>query len=346
MGLTTKKRNILIHLFYGLCFLSIPIVFSRDKLTLEIFKNHFAQREFFGYLITLIYFYVSYFVLIPKFFFKKKYFAFIIFNLLCLITLSYLPTFLLMPEFHLGIHEMPPPPHFKRPIHPLLRHLEHNSLRFFLALGLSLLLRITRRLKETEAEKTKAELSFLKAQINPHFLFNTLNSIYSLALEKSDQTGDSVVKLSNMMRFVIHESSGETVPLQREIEYLSDYVDLQKMRLGNTAKIHFTIEQSLPPVEIAPLILITFVENAFKYGINSEADSEIFIAISCENNCLHLFVKNTKNPFAWESKKEVENHVGLDNTENRLKLIYPGKHQLQITESATEYEVNLKIELE
>jgi len=188
-----------------------------------------------------------------------------------------------------------------------------------------------------------AELAYLKAQINPHFLFNTLNSIYSLAIEKSDYTPTAVVKLSGMMRYVLTESSTEFVSLEKEINYIRDFVDLQKIRLGDTAAVQFDISGEFLGKRIAPLILIAFIENAFKHGVNPEEKSTIIIQIKVTDRNLFLLVKNKK--VNSTSKSDLSNLVGLENTINRLKLIYVSKYNLKFTDTAEDYSVELTIEL-
>lgn len=144
---------------------------------------------------------------------------------------------------------------------------DYGLYMFILVLVCALLLKTNQRWRKLRQEKLETELSYLKAQINPHFLFNTLNSIYALAIEKSDYTATAVVKLSGMMRYIISESHKHFVSLEKEISYINDYIELQKFRLGGTVKIHYSLQGHYPGKEIAPLILITFVENAFKYGL-------------------------------------------------------------------------------
>jgi LytS/YehU family sensor histidine kinase len=187
-----------------------------------------------------------------------------------------------------------------------------------------------------------SELSFLKAQINPHFLFNTLNSIYSLAIQRSDATPDAVVKLSGMMRYVLQDAQYETVSLQSEVNYIKDYIELQKLRLDKSVKLIFTQEGDLTGKKIAPLILISFIENAFKYGVNSEEDSEIVIRIKSEKE-FSLFVKNNK--VRSYSSDEPNTGLGIKNTRKRLELLYPGLHTLEISDNEKEFSVNLVIRL-
>jgi sensor histidine kinase YesM len=202
-----------------------------------------------------------------------------------------------------------------------------------------LILRISDRLKQTEEARRKAELSYLQAQINPHFLFNTLNSIYSLSIEKSDQVADAVVKLSNMMRYVLTEANKPLVSLKKEIDYINGYIDLQKYRVSNTVDIHLTINGEATHQEIAPLLLITFIENAFKYGVNPEVPSEIIIEIDIGTDDMHLLVKNKKATI----KNTERTGLGIKNVKQRLEMLYPGKHTLTVHDGTSDFSVSLLI---
>jgi hypothetical protein len=226
-----------------------------------------------------------------------------------------------------------------------LRHLAFEAtqifIMFILVILFSLLIKTRNKLRSAEKEKLNAELSYLKAQINPHFLFNTLNSIYSLAIEKSDYTPTAIVKLSGMMRYVLTESSADFVSLEKEINYIRDFVDLQKLRVGNTAEVNFEITGDFMGNRIAPLILIAFIENAFKHGVNPEQKSAIEIHLKIAAKKLHLIVKNNK----VNLNTDLSNQVGLENTINRLDLIYPSKYTLHFRENDNEYKVELILEL-
>ena len=140
----------------------------------------------------------------------------------------------------------------------------------------------------------KSELSFLKAQINPHFLFNTLNSIYALAIKKDDKTADAVVQLSELMRYIMTNANDDVIALDKEINYINNFVQLQKTRLGNTVNVDYAVEGNAFGKCITPLILISFIENAFKHGVNPNQNSEIVIRITIVEDYLTLFVSNNK----------------------------------------------------
>lgn len=360
-------RNVLVHLLGIVLFLSIPVLISPDLIGIKkLFTIPPFLRDFFTYLLLLAFFYVNYYILIPKLYHSKKYIFYFTVVLGCYLIAEILPR-VLIHDFHPVNHEMhmpheaPPqmpldmhgPPHYSphQPHHPgpppfFLKTLFwiDVSRHFFLFSGvllLSLMLKINERLKQAHKEKINAELSYLKAQINPHFLFNTLNSIYSLAIQKSDETANAVVKLSGMMRYVLTESQNEFVSLQKELDYINNYIELQKTRLDSTIKLHYTITGATTGKTIAPLILIPFIENAFKYGVNAEENSEITIEISVNEAAINLFVKNNK--VTIRPDPENRSGLGIENTKSRLLLLYPGKHYLNIDDNSASFSVSLSI---
>jgi LytS/YehU family sensor histidine kinase len=193
-------------------------------------------------------------------------------------------------------------------------------------------------------EKLSAELRFLKAQINPHFLFNTLNNLYYLAYTQSPNTTEVIAKLSQMMRYMIYDSNHSKVPMNKELEYMQNYISLENLRLNEQIPIKFEIEGSPEQVFITPLILITFLENAFKHGVgnnNSQAWVNISIKI-CKNTCIYT-VENSK----FISQKEGEKSgIGLQNVRRRLELSYPEHYTLVEEDRGNSYYVELKLNLQ
>ena len=250
-----------------------------------------------------------------------------------------------------GDRPFPPPGHFhghgpgpQQPVsRSLLLDISHQVFLFLAVFFFSLILKISYRWRLTEKEKLNAELSYLKAQINPHFLFNILNTIYSLAIEKSDQTGTAVVKLSQMMRYVISDASDHMVPLSREIDYLSNYIELQKMRFGDSIPLSFAVTGKAPGQLIAPLILISFVENAFKHGVNAAENTDIRITVNIDEKQLHFRAFNNKVTVLDAQK--TTGGLGIENTRQRLQLLYPGRHTLSIRDEERYFEVSLSLQL-
>jgi two-component system LytT family sensor kinase len=195
--------------------------------------------------------------------------------------------------------------------------------------------------KILENANLNAEVNFLKSQINPHFLFNTLNGIYSQAHAKSEHTEHSILKLSDLLRYVLYESGEDKVALSKDIQYLSNYVDLQKLRLSQKVKIEYEVTGEATGHQIAPLLLITFVENAFKHGISYTNPSVIKIQLQIFEKTLTLLVSNP----VTETNSFAGGGLGLKNVIRRLDLLYPDKYWLDIIHNDHLHIVNLKINL-
>ncbi|WP_026879751.1 sensor histidine kinase [Hymenobacter norwichensis] len=199
-----------------------------------------------------------------------------------------------------------------------------------------------------EQEKLTTELAWLKAQINPHFFFNTLNNIYSLTLLDGDQAREAILRLSRMMRYVLYDTQAGTAPLSQELQFLRDYIDLMQLRLTDNVQVVYDTPTSLHDAPIAPMLLLTFVENAFKHGVSALAPSYIHITVQQPTpHTLDVVVRNSlfaERPLALD-----ENHgIGLTNTRRRLELLYPERHTLTVTENAPthEYYVHLTLTLQ
>jgi sensor histidine kinase YesM len=199
--------------------------------------------------------------------------------------------------------------------------------------------------KEIETEKLTSELRFLKAQINPHFLFNTLNNLYYLAFTNSPNTTEVIAKLSQMMRYMIYESNHPKVQLTREIEYMENYISLEKLRLNDQIPINFVVEGNPQRYLIVPLILITFLENAFKHGVsNSETDSWVKVRLLLEEDYCVYTVENSK-PKTRTTVSQEKSGIGLQNVQRRLELSYPENYTLHIEDLPDYYRVELKLNL-
>ncbi|WP_298539558.1 sensor histidine kinase [uncultured Aquimarina sp.] len=194
-----------------------------------------------------------------------------------------------------------------------------------------------------EREQFKSELTQLRNQIHPHFLFNTLNNLYSLIIKKSDDAEDALIRLSDLMRYMLYEANVPRVQLSKEIDYLRNYIDLEKLRLNNTNTIHFTTSMNKDS-EIAPFILMPFVENAFKHGISNDKISTIEISVITDKDILTMTVYNTKKINSTKNKDE-ETGVGLVNVQKRLELLYKDKYELTKNETVSYYEIVLTLNL-
>ena len=214
---------------------------------------------------------------------------------------------------------------------------------FSLAINFLSRLRLAeQRALKADADKANAELSFLKAQINPHFLFNTLNNIYSLAASKSEHTAESVMKLSNIMRYVTDDVAADFVPLENEVDFIRDYIDLQLLRLGKKTNVQFSVSGELEFKRIAPLVLVTFIENVFKYGISNHEKSDIIIEINAKSEEIVFFSQNK----LFAKPRNVERvGIGIANTRKRLEHLYADKYLLDINTQNEKYTVTLTLQL-
>ena len=199
-----------------------------------------------------------------------------------------------------------------------------------------------RNQKEMVRDKLETELKFLKNQINPHFLFNTLNNIYSLARKKSDKTPEIVMKLSKLLRFMLYESGRDTIPIADEIRILEDYVQLEKIRYNERLQLSFDQQIDDRSQLITPLILLPFIENAFKHGVSETTDdTRIGIRINLQNGQLNFCVDNSHNGTA---STELQEKIGLTNVRRQLELMYRD-FNLEINNLPDSFTVNLRINL-
>jgi hypothetical protein len=196
--------------------------------------------------------------------------------------------------------------------------------------------------------RSAADLDFLRSQINPHFLFNALNTLYGTALqENAVNTSEGIQKLGDMMRFMLDENHLEKIPMHKEVAYLQNYISLQRLRIQGSAdiQIDLNIDENFCQHDIAPMLLIPFVENAFKHGISLRSRSRIAISLSCDAEKIYFDVYNTIHARPENDPEKEGRGIGLSNVKNRLALLYPQRHELSIRQTATEYFVHLTIQV-
>lgn len=199
---------------------------------------------------------------------------------------------------------------------------------------------VRRRLQQIN---TKTELKFLKSQINPHFLFNCLNNLYALTLKKSDLAPEVVLRLSNILRYVLYEAADGRVLLSKEVQYLKDYIDLEKIRLGSRAEIEFETRGNLNEVQIEPMLFLTFLENSVKHGaFNTIADAWIKIKLEATVSEIIFEISNSK-PARITETQSGQGGIGMANLKKRLDIIYPEKYALEVNDRETEYHVKLAL---
>jgi hypothetical protein len=195
---------------------------------------------------------------------------------------------------------------------------------------------------QAQQEKITAELQLLKAQVHPHFLFNTLNNIYAFSLDRSSKTPELILKLSSLLSYMLYDCKAEEVKLEKEVEIMKDYIGLEKERYGNTLEISWTVEGDISDKFISPLLMLPFLENAFKHGASEQIEKPwMGVDISVSNNILKFKIANSKNEFVSHSN----NGIGINNVKKRLEFLYPEKYELKINDEGDFFAVSLMVKL-
>jgi two-component system, LytTR family, sensor kinase len=291
--------------------------------------------------ISAVLVYINIYLLIPRLLTRKKYFYYGLSLILALFATSFadqlLKTFYTQPGSML----------FSYTAGLTLKKLFSESVGLFYLTGFTTGIKFTKDwiqnqqlMKEKEKQYLETELNFLKTQIHPHFFFNTLNNLYSLTLKKSDQAPEVVLKLSALMSYMLYESNTSKVSLSKEIGYLQNYLDLEKLRFGQRLSVLFEMEGQIDEVSIPPMILILFVENSFKHGVKNNIHN-ILIEISLKVEGAFLLF-GIKNPIGENVSKE-NTGIGLKNARRRLELLYGNNHELDISEKDNKFIVSLKM---
>jgi len=213
-----------------------------------------------------------------------------------------------------------------------------------LSKGYFLLLETRNQLMKIQKEKSEAELNALRVQVNPHFLFNGLNSIYSLVLKHSDKASETILKLSEILRYIIYETQKGEVDLKRELDYMQHYIDIQRLRSGPLAKIEVSITGNLGNRKIAPLLFLPLIENSFKHGIKGETGNTFVLMEWIIGESFIRFVTENNKGQSEDIDKDKRPGIGLENLKQRLNIIYPGRHHFKITETEELFKVELEIQ--
>jgi hypothetical protein len=305
---------------------------------------------FWGVIMNIILCYSIAYFLVPKYYQKKKYFLFTI-GLIAFYALMQL-----IGSMHFFVMGTPLQSAIGSTAQKLIPMLRPGFIRLFgnppLICGLFLSIKIVKgwhieqlRSETLAKENANAELQLLKAQVHPHFLFNTLNNIYAFALTQSSQAGMLVQKLSNMLNYMINECEKPLVPLSKEIKLIKDYIGLEKVRYGNRLSMEVEIEGDYESKMIAPLLMIPFVENCFKHGPSIMRGQQwISLSMHLQGNQLDLKLCNSKPPDIKHAANK--KGIGLANVQKRLQLLYPGKHILKTEPAADSYSVHLQLTLQ
>jgi sensor histidine kinase YesM len=343
INFSKKWIKVTLHILVWVVLITLPYIInlnrSRPPHQLTRFQElQLLRLNFISYFYWIAIFYLNSFVLIPKFFYPKKYILYalgFICSLLLAIVIHAILFKILLPDFSFNLG----------------RTLWFNTPTFLLTMAASTAFTMIadrileeKRTLQREQENMKTELSFLRSQISPHFIFNVLNNIVALVRLKSDELEPTVIKLSGLMQYMLYETDEEKVSLKTETEYLQAYIDLQKQRFGKKVDIetHIDIESDFD--EIEPMLLIPFIENAFKHGVGMIENPQILINLKTEDDILTFEVKNKFNPEKNEIK-DPSSGIGLPNVTRRLNLLYKNQHQLNIDKTNNWYNVSLTLKL-
>lgn len=332
------------HTSFVLFFLALPFEFIHETNNpIRTFNPVFTLNYWIYFLSFVGYFYSFTYYLIPCFLLTRKYWKFAGIFALIFVFFFFLKPFERVFQDILEIMRGRASQNYD----PLvIDFLSNFTFIMLTALGLSIQVVKQWRLSErrtlrAESEKKSAEIAFLKAQINPHFLFNTLNNIYSLAIDHDPHTAPSIMKLSNLMRYMTDDATHEFVSLDSELNCIRDYINLQSLRLGENVMIDFGVTGETGNRMIAPLILMTFIENTFKFGISSREPATINIRLAAEAQKIIFICQN--RIFAQQGI-ETNTGIGLENTRNRLKLVYSHRFALNINTHNDQFTVHLELQ--
>ncbi len=344
-----KKKNFLINLFNSAFFkhfLFWCVVFLYYSSTLWQRKDfvYIVQVVFIDVLIQIIIAYTIIYILVPKLLYKdrkKLFFLLVILMIIIsyLLFSVYIIFYVKQKSNHIAYHDF-----IKRATN--LSNYISSFVALLVPAVILMFFNYYKKEKETAKlldQKKTNELNALKNQLNPHFLFNTLNNLYILALKKSDRTPEVIAKLSEILDYILYRCKDDFVPLKNEVSLLHNYIALEKVRYGKRVGITFneTIESD---AEIAPLLLLTFLENSFKHGVSQEINTaKIDIAIKGDSNEINFYIKNTKPSNSINISLEDRESIGLQNIKKQLDLLYQNQYTLDITNSTNTYIVALKI---
>lgn len=358
MKIKNSVKIFLQILLWGII-LILPLYIMTSNGTTD-YKPYIAYLVRIGILAIL--FYLNYLYLIDKFLFNKKFFTYIIINIIIVAALVALQTLVMDILFSSLPFEGRMPMREARPMHPKGMPPKHEAFMFMrivtdyalivFIIGISVALKATYRwyrdsidYEQVKSVQLEADLRNLRSQLNPHFLFNTLNNIYSLIAIDKDKAQDAVHRLSGMLRYVLYENE-HFVPINKELDFTRNYIDLMKLRLSSNVKIDILIDGKGSKDPIATLMFMTLIENAFKHGINSGVESFIDIKILVEEGqgvlCTveNSLIENKQNIY------EKDSGIGLTNLSKRLELLYPDRHEFVAEKRGDRFFALLRIDFE
>jgi len=335
-----KWAIVLLHTISWIAIFALPFLIRTSNDTQH--KPGPDAGFLYFYMVSRIFwisfFYINAHYLFHEFITKKKYLLYIASHLFILFIISVLQWQI----FSFFVKETP---------YEFQNFLVYNIFTYFFILAASTAYRMIldkikfdKLMREKENEHLKTELSFLRSQVSPHFMFNVLNNMVALARKQSDQLEPSLIKLSSLMRYMLYETDEAKVPLEKEIDYLKSYIDLQQQRFGKNVQINFSVKDAEGAYDIEPMLLIPFVENAFKHGTGMIEKAQIDIELIIINDILHFSVRNRYNKDTEEVKDKTSG-IGLTNVKRRLNLLYGTNHSLLLTKKDCWFVASLQLNL-
>jgi two-component system, LytTR family, sensor kinase len=343
LDILNSRKRIFFHIAYWICAVLL-FTFLWGTRYNNYWVCFYNELVFLPIKLGVTYFGLYY--IIPKLLLKRKYIRLIVASVVMITAGGILQRILVYYSFIplLGVSEL------NTPLFDTIEILNHviniNSVMIIpFALKLySYSLEKENRILTLSQEKTKAELLFLRSQIQPHFLFNVLNDLYAMALKQSDKTADVILKLSDLMRYVLQESTADVVSIEKEINYIRNYIDLEKLRYGDRFSIDLQVTSDVSECFITPLLLLPFVENAFKHSTNAITGAWITIKIKINNHELTLDVANSYDPGTLKSD-HISSGIGIKNIRQRLDILYPDRYVFLTETVNNSYKTTLKINL-
>lgn len=338
-------KRILIHILFWICFVCFFGILwgSYEGKFVQEFSIIFTELP-----VRIIIVYLNLYFFIPRFLFPKKYLPYFSYLILSMILAGVAQRVI---AYHL-IYPVYFPDALKTGYLDWYKIIKYavglNTVLFFTTIVKILKgwYRDQQKSQELAKEKLEAELKLLKGQVHPHFLFNTLNNLYSLTLKKSDCAPEVVLKLSELMDYMLYDANANEVSLSKEVKYIKNYIALEKIRYGEKVEIQFNSRGALGNYKIAPLLLLPFIENSFKHGVSGEIDRAwISIDLQVKDNTLTYKVENSKSNSRTHTKREYAEGIGLKNLKKRLELTYPDYFDLKILEEENTYLAILKLNL-
>lgn len=316
------------------CMLLLPPLFYKYNSPAGNFSDNFTYRMLVNNFLLICIFYINAYFLFPIIFKNRKWAIYLLLLILTLTAAYFISKYVETDVF-------PSKRKWKKSVLP-------SVFGYVFIVGISCSYRIIidyfknqKLAKDKENENLKTELSFLRSQVSPHFMFNVLNNLVSLARKKSDKMEPALIQLSALLRYMLYEDNESKIPLVREIGYLQGYIDLQKLRFGDDVDVSFTVQGDANNFILEPMILIPFVENAFKHGMGTIEKPQIIINLSIFKDHIVFDVENEIAPIT--DTKDNSSGIGLINTKRRLELLYKKAHQLSVSEVEGRYRVQLKI---